>query len=226
MSRHFCFCIPVRAGVFLFSLLSFALSTLCAGLGWVLFHLIETNQLSKIEDKMTQNDKEAFENAVHKYKWAVILGSIIFTFVALISFFGFVGSIVRNRRMVKAYSFMTVISFLLTSFAAGFVLYATYSHKPFCVTIDGKESCTNNHLSLGEKIGVTIGIVIQWLIQLYIVTIIRRYYRQLEDEREYRHDFRLNPTGAGTYEAKEGLLAPQAAAYPYSDAQHSFGNHA
>ena len=59
-----------------------------------------------------------------------------------------------------------------------------------------------------------------------IVTIIRRYYRQLEDEREYRHDFRLNPTGAGTYEAKEGLLAPQAAAYPYADAQHSFGSHA
>ena len=54
--------------------------------------MIETNQLSKIEDKMTQSDKEAFENAVHKYKWAVILGSIIFTFVALISFFGYASS--------------------------------------------------------------------------------------------------------------------------------------
>ena len=40
-----------------------------------------------------------------------------------------------------------------------------------------------------------------------IVIVIRRYYEQLEEEREYRHDFRLTPTAGGTYEAKEGLLA-------------------
>ncbi|OSD08033.1 hypothetical protein PYCCODRAFT_1430221 [Trametes coccinea BRFM310] len=225
MSRHFCFCIPVRAGVFLFSFISFALATLSAGLGWFIFHLVEANKLSEIEDKMTDDEKTSFEEGVHKYKWAIIVGSVIFTFIALVSFFGFIGSIVRNRRMVKAYSVLTIFNFLLGSLAAGFLLYAAWSHKAFCVTIDGTQSCTNNHLSVGQKIGFTIGVIVQWLIQLYIVTIIRRYYTQLEEEREYRHDFRLNPTGAGTYEAKEGLLATQAP-YPYADNQHSFGHHA
>ncbi|KAI0777695.1 hypothetical protein BD413DRAFT_518946 [Trametes elegans] len=223
MSRHFCCCIPVRLGVFIFSFLSFALSAISAAIGWFIFHLVEANKLSDLETDLNDSDKAAFEASIHKYKWAIIVGAIIFTFVALVSFFGFIGSIVRNRRMVKAYSWLTVLSFFLGSFAAGFVLYATYSDKPFCVTVDNKQSCTNNHLRTSQKIGVTVGIVINWLINLYIVTIIRRYYKQLDEEREYRHDFRLNPTGAGTYEAKEGLLAPQGA-YPYADGQNAFGH--
>ncbi|OJT07037.1 hypothetical protein TRAPUB_2068 [Trametes pubescens] len=225
MSKHFCFCIPVRFGVFLFSFISFALSALSAALGWFLLHLIDTNQLSRLETNVKDDDKAAFEASLHKYKWAVIVGSIIFTFVALVAFFGFVGSIIRNRRMVKAYSVLTILSFFLGSFASGFVLYATWSHKPFCVTVDNVKSCTESNLSTGGKIGFTVGIVFQWLIQLYIVTIIRRYYQQLEEEREYRNDFRLNPTTGGTYEAKEGLLATQGA-YPYSDNQHRFGSNA
>ncbi|KAI0371964.1 hypothetical protein BV20DRAFT_132749 [Pilatotrama ljubarskyi] len=225
MSRHFCFCIPVRAGVFIFSFLSFASSALMAGLTWFLLHLIETNQLSDVEDKMSDDEKKAFEDNVHKHKWAVIVGAIIFTFIALVSFFGFIGSVLRNRRMVKAYSFMTILSFLLLSLADGFILFAVFSPKSFCATIDNKQICTNNHLNVGQKIGFTVGIFISWLIQLYIVTVIRRYYRQLDEEREYRHDFKLAPTGAGTYEAKEGLLAAQGA-YPYTDASHRFGNQA
>ena len=54
-----------------------------------------------------------------------------------------------------------------------------------------------------------------------IVVAIRRYYEQLEEEREYRHEFRLNPTTGGTYEAKEGLLTQ--GHYPYSDSNNAFG---
>ncbi|KAI0674321.1 hypothetical protein C8Q78DRAFT_1067381 [Trametes maxima] len=225
MSRHFCCCIPVRAGVFIFSLLSFIGYAFSAFIGWAFLHFIVTDQLNKLEDNMSSEDKEILEANAKKYEWAVILASVIFTFVALVSFFGFVGSIVRNRRMVKAYSVLTIISFFLGSAASGFILFAAWSHKSYCTTIDGHELCTNNHLSTAQKVGLTIGTVVEWLINLYIVTIIRRYYQQLEDEREYRHDFRLNPTTGGNYEAKEGLLATQGA-YPYSDAQHSFGNRA
>lgn len=52
--------------------------------------MIDTNQLSKIETNVKDSDKEAFEASVHKYKWAVIVGAAIFTFVALVAFFGYV----------------------------------------------------------------------------------------------------------------------------------------
>ena len=47
---------------------------------------------------------------------------------------------------------------------------------------------------------------------------------QLEEEREYRHEFRLTPSANGTYEAKEGLLTE--GHYPYTDNQHAFGSRA
>ena len=56
-----------------------------------------------------------------------------------------------------------------------------------------------------------------------IIVIIRRYYEQLEEEREYRHEFRLNPTVGGTYEAKEGLLTQ--GPYAYTDNHNAFGSH-
>lgn len=78
----------------------------------------------------------------------------------------FIGSIIRNRRMVKAYSFMTIIIFILGTVATGFSLYATFSNKPLCVTIDGVKSCATSNLSTGQKIGYTAFAVVQWLIDL------------------------------------------------------------
>lgn len=68
--------------------------------------------------------------------------------------------------MVKAYSVLTIFSFFLGSFASGFVLYATWSHNPFCVTINTIKTCTESNLSTGGKVGLTIGIVFQWFVQL------------------------------------------------------------
>lgn len=78
----------------------------------------------------------------------------------------FIGSIVRNRRMVKAYSFLTIIAFLLGSAAAGFLLYLVYSNKPFCLTVEGKKECVANNIKIGEKIGLTAAVVVEWLGQL------------------------------------------------------------
>ncbi len=56
----------------------------------VSYTVIDTNQLSRLETNVKDEDKAAFEASLHKYKWAVIVGSIIFTFVALVAFFGHV----------------------------------------------------------------------------------------------------------------------------------------
>ncbi|KAI0349348.1 hypothetical protein OH77DRAFT_1272126 [Trametes cingulata] len=224
MSRHFCFCIPVRAGVFVFSFISLVLAALMAGSMWFLLRLVDSSNLSSIEDKMSDDEKEAFEDTVHKSGWALIVGAVIFTSIALVSLFGLIGSVLRNRQMVKAYALMAVLGFLLHSLADGFVLFAVFSSKSYCGTIDEQQVCTDNHLRVGQKVGLAIAVLIAWFVQLYIVVVIRKYYRQLEEEREYRRAFKLAPAGtAGTYAAKEDVL-PTQGSYPYVDASHRFGN--
>ncbi len=68
--------------------------------------------------------------------------------------------------MVKAYSYMTILIFVLGSAATGFSLYLTWSERSFCTTIDGTKTCLESHFSNGSKIGFTIGSIIQWLIDL------------------------------------------------------------
>ncbi|KAI0764920.1 hypothetical protein C8Q74DRAFT_1284728 [Fomes fomentarius] len=221
MSRHFCCCIPVRFGVFVLTLLSFLSAGFGAVVLWAAVHLIVTDQLDKVEKTLDDEQKRAFDALMHQSKWIFIVAAILTTIVALFSFFGFVGSVIRNRRMVKAYSVMTVISFILSTISTGFTLYVVWRNKPFCTTIDNNTSCISSTLNKGGKIGFTVGYLFVWFIELYIVVIIRRYVEQLEEEREYRHEFRLNPTTGGTYEAKEGLLTQ--GHYPYSDSSNAFG---
>ena len=68
--------------------------------------------------------------------------------------------------MVKAYSFLTILVFLLGTVGAGFALYAVFSSKRLCITIDGQESCITSHLSTGQKVGYAVWTFIQWLIDL------------------------------------------------------------
>ncbi|KAI0746823.1 hypothetical protein C8Q80DRAFT_1177647 [Daedaleopsis nitida] len=224
MSRHFCFCIPVRIAVFILSFLTFLSAGVSAFAFWALVHFISTNQLEKLEQNMDDSDKQAFEAFLHKYMWAIVGASVFFTLISLIGLFGFIGSIIRNRRMVKAYSALTIVGFVLSVAGVGFTLFFTWRSSPFCVTVNGVESCFVNAFNKSQKIGYTVGVLLELLIQLYMVIIIRRYVEQLEEEREYRHDFRLNPTSGGTYEAKEGLLT-QGGHYPYSDSSNAFGTH-
>lgn len=108
MSKHFCFCIPVRAAVFFFSLLSFLASGLTAAIGWYLVFrkspkfiaicigtnltcsilVINSGKLEDAEKNMTDQDKKTLDAVAHKYKWAFIVAAGIFTLIALMSFFG------------------------------------------------------------------------------------------------------------------------------------------
>lgn len=106
MSKHFCCCIPVRAAVFFFSLLSFLASGLTAALGWYLVfreslihfivvcistHLIlviDSDHLEEAEKNLSDQDKKTLDAVAHKYKWAFIVAAAVFTVIALMSFFG------------------------------------------------------------------------------------------------------------------------------------------
>ena len=110
MSKHFCCCIPVRAGVFFFSLLSFLGAGISAGFGWYLVfreypafvfqigytHLcsfavavIQTHQLSRLDGEFSNdNDQQTFDTLATKYNWIFIVFSAIMTVIALMAFFG------------------------------------------------------------------------------------------------------------------------------------------
>ncbi|OBZ78113.1 hypothetical protein A0H81_01887 [Grifola frondosa] len=231
MSRHFCFCIPVRAAVFFFSLISLLVGAVSAAAAWYLVWAIDAGKVEDIAWQINNpQDAENFRLVAGHYKTPLIIAGVIFTLVAVMSLFGFIGACARNRRMVKAYSFMTWLILLVSMAAAGLNLYAAFYGKPICVDVtdaQGKHQvCSQLILSTSRKIVLCVVLAIELLVNLYIVLVIRRYYRQLEDEQEYRREFKLSPTGAGTYEANQSLLNPATGHYPYSDASNAFGHKA
>ena len=77
----------------------------------------------------------------------------------------------RNRRFVKAYSYLTWIVFFISLAASGFYFYAVFSGKNLfkgCQFTDANgvtRDCTLN-LPLGQKIGSVVVTVIELFIQL------------------------------------------------------------
>jgi len=172
-------------------------------------------------------------------KIAFIVAGSIMTVVALISLFGFVGAILRKRRFVKAYAWLSWIVFLINLAGAGFYFYAVFSGKnlfPGCKFQDPNDNnverdCTIA-LPLWEKaVSVTL-VILELFVALYIAVVIGRYVDQLEDEQYSHSEYKLaKPNNNSTYTPtyypptaqEQGLLhsTPQ---YPYSDGAHSFGH--
>ncbi|KAH9925831.1 uncharacterized protein B0H18DRAFT_1008608 [Fomitopsis serialis] len=211
MSRHFCCCIPVRAGVFLFSLLSFLSAGFLAAIAWFGVHLILTKA-------------DGYTNVPKRTEIILIVVGSIFTLMALTSFFGFIGSITRNRRFVKSYSFMSIFLFIGSLVSAALFLYTLYSEKNIttsCIVNENgavKIDDCDTHVSTAGKIVATVIVAVEILVHLYIVVVIRRYVEQLEDE----SDFWQGPYKLTSTDVNQGLMQSKAP-YPYSDAAHSYG---
>jgi len=213
MSRHFCCCIPVRAGVFIFSLLSFLVAGLLSAVFWFVVHEIVIKAPN-------------YTNVQKETEIIIIVLSSLFTLIALASLFGFIGSISRNRRFVEFYSFMSWLVFFASCASAGLSLYTIYTKKNItgdCIDQDSNgnvtlDNCTT-HVSTAVKIVATVLVVFLVSIHLYMVVVIRRYVEQLQDDGEaWQGPYKLTTTDVG-----QGLLNPQGP-YPYADPQHSYGN--
>jgi len=187
--RHFCCCIPVRAAVFIFSLLSLLASGLAAGAFFWFVHAIDTRP-----DLLNDSQVKITSGA----RIGIIVAGVIFAIIAIISLFGFVGSVIRNRRMVKTYSVLVWLCFLFSLALTGFTFYLVFSKSSLlrCYDKDLKETACNSVLTTGKKAGFVISNVVALFIQLYICVVIRRYVEQLEDEQAYKNDFGLNKQNA------------------------------
>lgn len=232
MSKHFCCCIPVRFGVFLFSALSFVGSAFLALVLWAIFAAI-------VEHKTVNNID--FGTAKTGLKIGVAVAAGIYSVVAFIALLGFIGSIFRSRKLVKIYSSTTWFLVLLTAAASGVFYYFAYSGKEFfngCEIPDGNggEHECRIVLKTWQKVVYTIVSVIVLLFYCYVASVIGRYVDQLESERVYDDEYKLaKQTNSSTYaptyyppqaqETQQGLLNPQHS-YPYTDEAHRFGSHA
>jgi len=203
--RYFCCCIPVRAAVFITSLLSFAGSALAAGAFFWLVHTIDTRP-----DLLNDSQVKVSSGA----RIGIIVAGVVLAIIAVISLFGFIGSVIRNRRMVRAYSTLVWICFLFSLALTGFTFYLVFSKSSLiqCYDKDLKEISCSSVLNTGRKVGFVISNVIGLLFQLYVCVIIRRYVEQLEDEQAYKSDFGLNNKKSTSYypfqsiESNRGLL--------------------
>lgn len=232
MSKHFCCCIPVRVAVFFASLITFLASGFVSAVIWFTVY--------EIQSKKVVNNVD-FGDINTKGKVVIIVAGVLSTIVCLTSLFGFIGSVVRNRRMVNAYSTMVWIIYLLECAAVGTFLYFVFSGRTFmksCTVQDDAgviQDCKFT-LKTWQKVVYTIVAIVALFVQLYIASVIGRYKDQLYQENDYGHDYKLaKASTASTYQptyypttvqdsAHQGLLNPAQGQYPYSDAAHSFGH--
>ncbi|KAF9652734.1 hypothetical protein BDM02DRAFT_3183419 [Thelephora ganbajun] len=202
--KYFCCCIPVRAAVFITSLLSLVGSGLGAGLFFWLVRTVDTRP-----DLLDQSQIKITSGA----RIALIVAGVVLSIIAIISLFGFIGSVIRNRRMVKAYSILVWICFFFSLALTGFTFYLVFSKSTLlqCFDKDLKEIPCSTVFNTGRKIGFVAGHVLGLIIQLYICIVIRRYVEQLEEEQAYKNDFGLNKKNTSYYpfqsiESNRGLL--------------------
>lgn len=126
-SRLFCCCLPVRFGVFSMSILYFALGGLIAASGFL--------QLK---------DQDAFKALVPRDKTALILNTVMYSLLALVSILGFIGAIAKSRNCIAVYR--TVLSLHLGfSIATGVV---SHNDSAYLVRLFITNSSTSSHCSI------------------------------------------------------------------------------
>ncbi|KAH9027286.1 hypothetical protein EDB84DRAFT_1500477 [Lactarius hengduanensis] len=170
-SRKFCCCIPVRLGVFIMSMLGLAGGSIIAGLGW--YTATHGNQAH-----LTKNQEIS-----------VVITSLSYTILAIISLFGLIGTITKRQTFVSLYNTM-VWYHLGFSIATGAYFIYTLFHK---VGTDDVNNCASGSTSQSKQDeckkafdagrGVIIGLYIFfWLIELWGCIIVSEYVGQLQEE--------------------------------------------
>jgi len=196
MSKHFCCCIPVRFGVFILSLLTLLGS---AGTAFVIWWLLANGPQHGL----------TFEGGV---KTGIIIAGAVYTVFALFGLFGFIGAIIRNRGLVKTYSFFLWIQLLLTLAMGVFFGVALFKDSFRSTLIDTciqrLTQLQDSTLPVGSsahqtpqqiqdgcssifnrsRVGFIVSLSVSFLINLYCCIVVHRYGAQLTAEQQYRGD--------------------------------------
>jgi len=125
---------------------------------------------------------------------ALYIHSSLYSLLALLSLFGFVGAIIRNRTMVSIFFMILVGHLVFSIFSGAFALYNIFNVTSNdaiqkCISTpnaDGQpsteEEC-NRGYTFFKAIAVTVFVLV-WLLEIWGCVITNDYISQLDEEDE------------------------------------------
>jgi len=203
------------------SILYFALGGLVGVVGW-----LQVKDLAKL-------------NLNTKDKAALLMSTVIYSLLAVVSILGFVGAIIRSRNCIALYrtvlslhlgfSIATGIFFIVSLFnkdrentsvtsCSNAAINTFQSLAPVTVNSDAtRDACESSYKVFR---GVAIGVfIVVWLVELWGCIICSDYVEQLEEEQESR-DYKTTAPAVTTYNVNN--YASQQG-YPFSQPGHAHG---
>jgi len=219
-SRKFCCCIPVRAGVFILSLAGVVFGSIISVVGW----------------------KQVAQQKQHPLPQADLIAlyiqSGIFTALAILSIFGFIGTLTKQRNFVSAYGAGLTIQFILSLVSGIFTLYSLFHQNSKQAVFDCLNGSTDevtkgvcqNGMAVYKAIAVVV-YVVMWLLLIYAYIIVSNYVDQLDEEmsvKETRHMIQVVAQAQAQAAAAPTTYASFAApahnsGYAFSHTNQSYG---
>ncbi|KAH8109493.1 hypothetical protein DFH11DRAFT_1731087 [Phellopilus nigrolimitatus] len=234
-SRKFCCCLPVRFGVFVMTLVGTIGGGLVAGELW--------KQI---------NDNDTFEKGTLSDKISAGVNAGIWTLLAVVSLFGFIGTVAKRRGLVALYSTLLFINLALSIASGSYYLYTLFHGNAKQNAINKCESGSTSDVK-GDackagfdvlRIVLIAVFCVVWIILLYGCVIVSNYVGQLHEEEALEmpyyarsdpntlasHPMRSMPmVGAydpayEVYQESKPLAAHDHNEYAYRAPQHAFGS--
>jgi hypothetical protein len=217
-TRKFLCCLPARLGAFLLALVAMIGGSFVAGIGFLQIGGATQGPIEK-------------SDAV-----ALWIQTIMYSILAIVGAFGFIGTLIRNLRMVSLFAFVLALH-LGFSIASGiFSIYAMFTHDSSAAVVQCLGNASGQGIDISEmdcRNGITVmkGVmvavyVLTWLIQLYAYFVVERYSEQLEDEDMANHT-RVVPRSLPEISAPLNQMSSYAgynSGYPFIDARQSYGH--
>jgi len=217
-TRKFLCCLPARLGVFILALLAMIGGSFVAGVG--ILQLAGTSQ-----GPIDQSDKIAL--------W---IQTIMYAILGVVGAFGFVGTLIRNLRMVSTFAFVLALHLGFSIASGVFSIYAMFTQDPSSAV----SQCLGNASAQGVNVsatdcqngitvikGVMVGVyILTWLVQLYAYFIVERYAEQIEDEEMADH-VRVVPRSLPEISAPLNQMSAYSgynSGYPFTDPRQGFGS--
>jgi len=169
----FCCCIPVRFGVFILSLLTIAGGGIISAASWLQFVKLGS-------------DADTAQKVI------LIVAGVVYGVLAAFSLFGFIGAVCASRPLVKSYSVILWINWLLSLAAGGLAIWQLFRSNSTDTVVDScraadpqatVDDCTNA-FKIIRIVYIVIFAVLE-LIVLYACVIVSRYVDQLSQEQMF-----------------------------------------